>query len=176
MRRPSRTFGRLLAGAALAVAAVAAPIAASAPAQAHTGDPITRHEVMLRAHNWMNRNIQYSQGGTATGPKGKVTYRRDCSGFVSMAWKLKPTGMSAPVTTTLSTSKYTHKIAKKNLKKGDILDSAAHVVLFEKWANKAHTRILLYEEANPSEDMNHYSAPLSKYSGFKAYRYNKIKD
>lgn len=53
---------------------------------------------------------------------------------------MKPTGIGTPNTNVLATSKYTHKIAKKNLKKGDILDSPAHVVLFQKWANKAHTK------------------------------------
>ena len=162
-------------GAALALGAAAAPTPGDAAhASAHK---ITRNQVIKRAKNWMHRNVQYSQGGTATGPSGKTRYRRDCSGFVSMTWLLKPRGMSAPNTVRLAHGPYTHRIAKKNLKKGDILDwSGHHVVLFQRWVKGSHhKRMWIFEEANPTEDMNHYKAPLSKYHAFRAYRYNKIK-
>lgn len=160
-------------GAALTMGVATAPAFSTA---AHASDgPITRAQVIKRAMNWVHRNVQYSQGGTATGPNGKTRYRRDCSGFVSMTWLLKPRGMSAPTTSTLP--KYAHKILKKNLKKGDILDlPGTHVVIFQNWVKGSHhSRIRLIEEANPTEDMNHYTAPLSKYHAYTAYRYNKIR-
>lgn len=173
MLRPSpRTLRRALAGTLL-LAAAAAPVLAAAPAEA--SNAVTRATVISRAQNWMSRNVQYSQTATATGPAGKARYRTDCSGFVSMTWELTPTGLSAPNTTTLKTATYSTKIAKANLKEGDILDGPGHVVLFQKWANSAHTTFWLYEEANPTEDMNHRVASLSTYSSYTAYRYNKIK-
>lgn len=171
-----RTFVKALAmAAALSVAAVLLPVSA---AQAHPGhDPIggsiKRSEVITRAQNWVNRNIQYSQGGTATDPDGHHSYRRDCSGFVSMVWHIRPTGMSAPWTGSLG--QYSNVIAKRNLKRGDILLRAgSHVVLFHKWANTAHTTFWLYEQSNPSSDMNHRVASLSSYSGYTARRYKHI--
>jgi hypothetical protein len=138
--------------------------------------PISRTEVLARAQNWTDRNIQYSQTATATGPGGAHSWRTDCSGFVSMAWLISPTGLSAPSTRTLPDAKYTHTIGgKANLKPGDILNwYDHHTVLFEKWANSAHTSIWLYEESNPTDDMNHRTAALSDYASYTALRYDNI--
>ena len=53
-----------------------------------------------------------------------------------------------------------------------------HVQLFEKWANKSHTSFWLYEEGQPSSDMNHYKLKVSsaKQGQFKPYRYKRIRD
>jgi hypothetical protein len=164
-----------LASAMIATAAVA--VSPAAPAQAAPNDPISRADVIDRAQNWVDRNIQYSQSGTATGPDGVYSWRRDCSGFVSMALKLGPTGLSAPNTTALAGSTYSSGIAKANMKAGDYLvDAGNHVVLFHKWANADHTQFWLYEESNPTDDMNHRIANLSTYSGYVARRADNIRD
>src|SRR6476620_687840 len=151
--------------------AAAVTVAPASPASAAPNDPISRADVVARAQNWMDRNIQYSQSGTATGPDGVYSWRRDCSGFVSMALKLVPTGLSAPNTNALATSTYSFGIAKANLKAGDYLvDPGNHVVLFQKWANADHTQFWLYEESNPTTDMEHRVANLSSYSGYLARR------
>lgn len=157
----------------LSVAAVgSAPAAQAAP-----NDPVTRAYVIQRAQNWVNRNIQYSQSGTATGPDGTYSWRRDCSGYVSMALKLGPTGIGCPNTTALAGSTYSTSIAKANLKAGDYLvRSGDHVVMFHKWANTAHTTFWLYEQSNPTSDMNHRIASLGTYSGFTARRAKNIRD
>ena len=159
---------------------LAAAVFAAAPAtvaHAALNDPISRADVMARAQNWMDRNIQYSQSGTATGPDGVYSWRRDCSGFVSMALKLGPTGLSAPNTSALATSTYSFGISRANLKAGDFLvDPGNHTVLFQKWANADHTQFWLYEESNPTDDMNHRIANLSSYSGYLARRANNIRD
>jgi hypothetical protein len=163
-----------LATTLIAVAVTAVP---AAPASAAPNDPISRADVIARAQNWMDRNVQYSQTGTATGPDGVYSWRRDCSGFVSMALKLGPTGLSAPNTTALATSEYSFGISRANLKAGDFLvDPGNHTVLFQKWANTDHTQFWLYEESNTTSDMNHRIANLSSYSGYLARRANNIRD
>ena len=159
------------------IAAAAVTVAPASPASAAPNDPISRADVIDRAQNWMDRNIQYSQTGTATGPAGTYSWRRDCSGFVSMALKLGPTGLSAPNTSALATSTYSFGISRANLKAGDYLvDPGNHVVLFQKWANADHTQFWLYEESNPTSDMNHRIASLSSYAGYLARRANNIRD
>ncbi|MGH3662854.1 MAG: hypothetical protein ACRDT8_14445 [Micromonosporaceae bacterium] len=160
-----------------AVALVLLP-ALTTPAHAHDGHDkiggsIHRSEVIERAWTWVRRGIQYSQSGVARDAERHHVYRRDCSGYVSMAWHIKPTGLSAPWTGSLpnrSTAK-----SKANLKRGDILlDPGNHVVIFHKWANAAHTEFWLFEQSNPTTDMNHRQASLSSFSGFTARRYNHI--
>lgn len=50
------------------------------------------------------------------------------------------------------------------------------MVLFHKWANTAHTRMWIYEESNPSSDMNHRVVYLSSYSSYTAYKYRYIRN
>lgn len=171
---------RVVLRSALATAVLSTAFLTAGPAltaQAAPNDPISRTDVIARAQNWMDRNIQYSQTGTATGPGGTYSWRRDCSGFVSMALKLGPTGLNAPNTTALAGSTYSFGISKANLKAGDYLvDAGSHVVLFQKWADADHTQFWLYEESNPTDDMNHRVAYLSNYSGYVARRADNIRD
>ncbi|MGA8114720.1 MAG: hypothetical protein WCA46_13725 [Actinocatenispora sp.] len=164
---------RLVAALAAAAAALLTVPLFSSPANAAIDGQIGRAEVADRAMNWVNRNVQYSQSATASDPDGNHTYRTDCSGFVSMAWHITPTGLSAPTTWTIQD--HAHSITKAQLMKGDILAwPHNHVVMFGKWADAGHTTFWLYEEANPSQDMNHRVASLSSYGNYSAWRYNKI--
>jgi hypothetical protein len=61
-----------------------------------------RSVVMDRARTWVGRGIQYSQSGTAEDAERNHTYRRDCSGFVSMRWHLQPSGIGCPNTNALA--------------------------------------------------------------------------
>jgi len=171
---------RAVLRSALATAVLSTAVLTAGPAvtaQAAPNDPISRADIIAHAKNWFDRNIQYSQSGTATGPDGVYSWRRDCSGFISMALKLGPTGLSAPNTTALAGSTYSSGISKANLKAGDYLvDPGNHAVLFEKWANTAHTQFWLYEESNPTTDMEHRIASLSTYSGYLARRADNIRD
>lgn len=169
--RRQRTLGVVAVSAAALLAIAVAPLVHSGTAHAANarGKKISRREVTSRAQNWYRRNIQYSQSSYASDPDGSHSYRQDCSGFVSMAWHL---GTSA---TTVTLPNYSHKISKSNLKRGDILDDPGnHTVLFHKWANSAHTKFTYYSESNPSSDMTHRTVYLSSYSGYSAYRYDKI--
>lgn len=156
----------------------AATVAGAPAAQAAPNDPIRRADVIERAWNWYNRNIQYNQGATATGPGGVYSWRTDCSGFVSMALKLGPTGINCPWTGSLATSTYSYGISRSNLRPGDYLvDAGNHVVLFHRWANTAHTQFVLFELGNTASDMNHRTAYLSSYgSAFLARRAHNIRD
>ncbi|MEU2428551.1 hypothetical protein ABZ611_03365 [Streptomyces sp. NPDC007861] len=142
--------------------------------------PITRSEVMARAKNWYDREVQYSQSTNMAdwvyGPTTDVKYRPDCSGFVSMAWHLN---MSL---TTYSLPGVSHEISKSDLQPGDILNySTTHVVLFAGWKDQAAGTFYYYSEGNPSSDMNYGSADINSgeidghaYSNYKALRYDKI--
>jgi hypothetical protein len=165
----------LLRGGAVLLGTAVGTLGTASPAHAGINDAISRSAVIDRAWNWVNRGIQYSQQGTATDAEGNHTYRRDCSGFVSMCWHISPTGLSAPTTWTLPD--YANRINKADLRKGDILDwPHNHCVLFQSWANSAQTMFNLFELANPDADMNHRTAYLSSYADYNAYRYRKIVD
>lgn len=167
----------LSAGLLGGVGAVGAAVLGAQPAAAAPNDPISRADVIDRAWNWFNRNVQYDQGATAGGPDGVYRWRTDCSGFVSMALKLGPTGIGCPWTGSLATNEYGATISRANMRAGDYLvDSGNHVVLFHKWANDAHTQFVLFELGTPSTDMNHRTASLSSYgSSFIAKRPHNIR-
>ncbi|WP_170153751.1 FG-GAP-like repeat-containing protein [Actinoplanes italicus] len=101
----------------------------SALAASSVGGPITRAEIMRRAQGWVdNQPGPYSQKAFAWDPTHTRKYRRDCSGYVGMAWHLN----ADPSTRTLHN--YSNQISKSDLQPGDILNIAAkHVVLFKSW-------------------------------------------
>ncbi|MEU8115105.1 FG-GAP-like repeat-containing protein [Micromonospora sp. NPDC048947] len=93
------------------------------------GGPITRAEVMQRAQGWVDHQPgPYSQRAFSWDPTHTRKYRRDCSGYVGMAWHLN----ADPSTRTLH--QFSTQIGKAELQPGDILNLAAkHVVLFKSW-------------------------------------------
>jgi hypothetical protein len=103
-----------------------------------------------RAQTWLAANsgqgVIYNQGATYGG------YRTDCSGFVSMALHLSTPGL---VTGDMYEANGFADVAKDNLQQGDILDNpsagdAGHVVLFDHWADSAHSSYWGFEEHGPS--------------------------
>lgn len=75
--------------------------------------------VIANAKTWLNPSVPYSQSAYHNG------YRTDCSGYVSMAWKL---GTSA---TTSTLHNYSYPITKDKLKAGDVLlNAGVHVLIF----------------------------------------------
>jgi hypothetical protein len=134
--------------------------------------PITRSEVLRRAKSWADVPVSYSMYRYRDG------YRTDCSGFVSMTWRLgssRTTGTFGPVT---------HQITKNELKGGDVLrwdntgPGVGHIVLFEKWANDARTSYWAYEQT-PAHT-KHRIVPYPYFSGrggpYVPLRYDKIVD
>lgn len=112
----------------LALGRVTATIALSAilllainVASAHA---ITRPEVIKRAKHWIKKKVKYSQTRYYQG------YRRDCSGFVSMAWKLKRSYTSSSI------RGVSRRINPSILKPGDAVRRTGHVEIFAGWKNK----------------------------------------
>ncbi|GAA4634421.1 hypothetical protein GCM10023196_075890 [Actinoallomurus vinaceus] len=48
----------------------------------------TRAQILKRAQSWVTKKVPYSQDGSSPYCNKYGVYRRDCSGFVSMAWGL----------------------------------------------------------------------------------------
>lgn len=105
-----------------------------------------------RARTWLTANnggpVPYSMERT-----WKDGYRQDCSGFVSMALGLGKPGLNT-VGLADSGSGVTKRLSSvSQLKKGDLLIDYStsdgdfrHVVIFEKWANTAHSAYWAYEQ------------------------------
>jgi hypothetical protein len=102
----------------------------AAPAHA-----ITRAEVLKRAGSWIKKRVQYSQSSYYQG------YRRDCSGFVSMAWKLRTSYTSSDI------GSRAHKISWRKLRPGDAVRRPGHVEIFDGWKNKRKRQYWALEES-----------------------------
>lgn len=136
---------------------------------------ITRDQVLARAKTWhphTAQRIPYSQVRTHDG------YRTDCSGYASMALALPKPG---PNTVGLASSQYSTPIAMSQLLPGDLVIDATgtnntrHVVIFEKWADSAHTAYWEYEQrGHYGTDYRTRSYGLSSGSEFHAYRPKNI--
>ncbi|MFC7546032.1 FG-GAP repeat domain-containing protein [Plantactinospora sp. GCM10030261] len=106
------------------------------PVEASVVDgPIGRSEIMSRAQNWVDRGITYTQTGTwATDPGGSKTYRRDCSGLVSMAWHLNTSYVTSNFQGSNSRWKTLGSIDE--FQAGDAMVRTGHMELFAYWADK----------------------------------------
>jgi hypothetical protein len=104
--------------------------ATAVPAQA-----ITRTEVLKRARSWIKKHVMYSQSSYYQG------YRRDCSGFVSMAWELKSSYTSSSIRSRA------HRISVNSLRPGDAVRRSGHVELFDGWKNKRKRQYWALEES-----------------------------
>ena len=114
-------------------------------------------QAAVRGNSWVAAKVSYSQKRYYANGYGR--YRTDCSGFVSMMWALT----SSYTTQTLP--KISYAIPKAQLRSGDILDSPGyHVVLFDAWADAAHTRYWGYEET-PGPGATHHVIPYPYWSG-----------
>ncbi len=56
------------------------------------------------------------------------------------------------------------------------MKSGVHVVMLQKWADSAHTRFWMYEESNPTTDMEHRVASSSTCASCSARRAKNIVD
>jgi len=111
--------------------------------------PLVINRAAVWMTGWNGGPVPYSQS-TAAGDLFKG-YRRDCSGFASWALAYAKPGTN---TVGLASSTYTtHMSSMQNLKMGDLVIDATgtsttrHVVIFEKWANSAHSSYWAYEQS-----------------------------
>ncbi|MEU0738892.1 NlpC/P60 family protein, partial [Streptomyces sp. NPDC006134] len=127
-----------------------------------TAPAITRSEVIQRAKSWVGIGLDYSWTGSHDG------YRTDCSGYVSMAWRLS----SSLTTDTFAGAGVTTSISKADLKPGDALLNDAsgangHVVLFGKWVDSARTSYMGYEFTGSG--VHYREIPYPYYSGYGTF-------
>ncbi len=130
-----------------------------------TPTPTFGERTMTRAESWSRARVGYSTVRSFTNRYG--TYRRDCSGFVSMAWAL---GSSY---STWTLPRVTHRITKAVLRRGDILlhrpsSGYGHVVIFDRWANRAHSAYVAYEQTPDTGD-KHHTLPYPYYRDHGTY-------
>jgi hypothetical protein len=193
VRRTAAAIAALFGAATLGlVGATVTTVATPTPAFAASsiGGSITRSEVLTRATNWYNRrfdsDMTYSMTAFTWDGAHTRQYRRDCSGFVDMAWHLG----SDPNTQGLDDSTYTEPISRSDLKPGDLLDDTIdndpgypfHAILFGGWEDAAKTRFWYYSFGDtPIAKVTGASFSQSTLSGhatsqYKALRYRKIVD
>jgi hypothetical protein len=175
----------LVAGGPAAGAAPAAP-GGAVSAKSRIGGTISRSEVISRAKYWYTHrgSIPYNGGAAYRDPDGHHKYRQDCSGYVSMALHISPSGIGAP--STVSLPQYGKKLgSRRDMKKGDYTGilgngtagAAGHVRLFEKWSSKSAGTYWAYDFG--STPVKHAKYKLSSDAprngiGWSAYRYKKI--
>ncbi|MFC4530950.1 hypothetical protein [Sphaerisporangium dianthi] len=137
---------------------------------------VTRAQVIARAKTWnpaTAKRVPYSQGKQYGG------YRTDGSGYVSMTLGLPKPG---PLTTALASSAYSRPIKMAELLQGDLVidpvggNTARAVVIFDKWANAAHTSYWAYQQrAGYGTDHRVVDHGLTSGTQFRAYRPTRIR-
>jgi hypothetical protein len=114
--------------------------------------------VIDRGLQWVDDHIMYSQTELHDG------WRRDCSGFVSMAWNLFHLKPGLVTSTFYERSR---PIPWSDLTPGDaLLRPAEHVMLFAGWANSSHTMFCVLEEfdyGHPASIRLHYRSSYADY-------------
>ncbi|MER7490569.1 peptidoglycan-binding protein [Streptomyces sp. NPDC126497] len=135
---------------------------------------ITRADIIERARSWVTRKVPYGVGSY-----GSDGYRQDCSGYVSMAWRLPGNEWTG------SLGKYAKRITKEELQPGDVLlfhnaadpYGGSHVVLFGGWADAARSRYVAYEQTAPHTRRR--TTPYAYWSNsarYVPYRYKGVSD
>jgi hypothetical protein len=143
----------------LAIPLSLALVFAANAAPAHA---ITRDEVIARAHKWVKKRVPYSQSGYYGG------YRRDCSGMVSMAWKLTKSYTSSTIRSKA------RRISKHQLQPGDAVRYPGHVAVFAGWKNKRKGQYYVMEQSGQGKPA---AKRVKKWKrGCQALRYRGIED
>ena len=110
---------------------------------------LTRDEVIGRAQRWVDLGVSYSQVHEFE------SYRQDCSGMVSMAWRLDRSYSSRTL------EPHGIRISRDELQPGDmLLKYDYHANIFYKWANAEHTWYWALEQ---SGSVGHAVNRLTRY-------------
>ena len=144
--------------------------------QASTNQCIGDSAVFARAATWLTA----WQGGpvpylSSTDPADWLNgYRRDCSGYVSMAL-----GLPGPGLDTGGLAARSMPISQFQLKAGDLLINpasgpAGHVVLFERWTDSSMTRYVGYEQSGDA-GTHHREIPYPYFPGYSMSPYRWLK-
>lgn len=164
-----------------------AALCTGAPGTAGAG--LSRAEVAARASQWVGDTaIGYSMSEGHAGPGGWRWYRRDCSGFVSMALRLPDDGGGA---STVGLADVVRRIPPRELRPYDLLGrlgdgtagESGHVQLFLGWADADRTRVRVLEQGGlggqpnwPHESTYAWPERMADGSPLRAYRYVGIRD
>lgn len=162
---------------------ISVPMGTSVPVCADTEpepDPagkITRAEVLQRAQTWVDQQVGYSMWNYHPDPDG-VLYRTDCSGFVSMAYRLGESYSTVTLGTQLTW------IPKEELRLGDAVGNLGegtggangHIVLFNGWTDETQTSFHTIEERGDAGAIKGVRTWGSDQYTQNAWRYNHIGD
>jgi peptidoglycan hydrolase-like protein with peptidoglycan-binding domain len=178
------TVSALALVAVAPTAANATPLRSPASATAVTPDSsvngsISASEILSRAASW--NGTPYSTSSYKYGPGNDVSYRTDCSGYVSMALHLSSS------LTTVTLPSVVHSISKADLQPGDIIGvlgantggNAGHVLIFDGWADSGHTQYYAWENSGDA-GVHHPTIPYPYWpntsgpaaSLYQPYRYD----
>lgn len=127
------------------------------------------------AHRWIELGVTYNRGGTFEG------HRKDCSGFVSMAWGLPKPGASTAMMEPFSNHPDTFEIPVDQLIAGDAINrrtrrqlpgggTIGHVRLFGGWINQnegTHCILEYYSTGKVGRAMKGTRADLADYIGLR---------
>ncbi|WP_328363976.1 peptidoglycan-binding protein [Streptomyces sp. NBC_00445] len=142
------------------------------PAPGTVVPAITRAEIIKRAKKWVEAKVPYSMSRFWSDG-----YRQDCSGFVSMAWKLPGNEWTG------SLGQYGVRVSKDDLLPGDMLlfhnpenpQNGSHVVIFGGWTDHTHTSYIAYESTRPHARKQ--TTPYAYWNNsdrYLAYRYKGL--
>ncbi len=110
---------------------------------------LTRAEIVYRAERWVGLRVAYSQMHSFE------SYRQDCSGMASMAWRLDRSY------STRSLAPFGERVHRDELQPGDmVLKYDYHAAVFRGWANAEHTWYWALEQ---SGSVGHAVERLTKY-------------
>jgi hypothetical protein len=132
--------------------------------------------VFARAQSWLTAWSGGPVPYLSSGDPGDwfQGYRRDCSGYVSMAL-----GLNGPGLNTAGLAARSAVIAKTDLRPGDLLintapDLRGHVVLFERWSDPSMTRYYGYEQSGDG-GTHHRLIPYPYFGDYPMtpYRYGR---
>jgi hypothetical protein len=127
------------------------------------------------AHRWIDLGVTYDRGGTFEG------YRKDCSGFVSMAWGLARPGPATAALEPFSDNPQTYEIPIDQLLPGDAVNrrtrhalasggTVGHIRLFGGWIDQAagtHCVLEYYSTGRVGRAMKGTRADLDGYIGLR---------
>jgi hypothetical protein len=140
------------------------------------GPPISRNEIVTRARSWLRPEVAYGHAEFHDNEFGR--YRRDCAGYVSMAWGLPERPFDTAGLVALSV-----RIAKRELRAGDILarvDGARfnrHVAIFCGWADNTRDAYWGFELVGGIETVYRIIGyPYDKTADYQPFRYLNATD
>ncbi|MYS21862.1 Peptidoglycan-binding (PGRP) domain of peptidoglycan hydrolases-containing protein [Streptomyces sp. DvalAA-14] len=184
-----RRSAMLVAAAAVALVVIAPTAANAAPHTAAGSAVVTPNssingsisasEILSRAASW--NGTPYSSSSYKYGPGNDISYRTDCSGYVSMALHLSSS------LTTVTLPSVVHSVSKAALQPGDVIGvlgpntggNAGHVLIFDGWADSAHSQYYAWEDSGDA-GVHHLTMPYPYWpntsgpspSLYQPYRYN----